>query len=85
MKMFYQIVSVITGERTSAFAGERGEVARIFKAEIEKRPSMADCLVLVLVDDATDKDWEFSKAPLMKVSTFVSEYAGEGVLVADKE
>lgn len=85
MKMFYQIVSALTGERTAAFSGDRGFVARLMRDEVEKHPSLGDCLVLVLVDDATDKEWEFSKAPLMKVSTFVSEYAADGVLVADKE
>ena len=77
MKLFIQIVDKDSGKRSPAFSGTREELA----SRLANAPEFFDTsYVLVLVDDATDAAWDFSTAPLMLVSSFVSQYATLGAI-----
>lgn len=75
MKCFFQLIETATGYRSSPVGFLRDEFANTLKKQLETNPALADDIVLVLVDDADATDWEFSTAPLMKVSTFVEHFA----------
>lgn len=71
MKCFFQLVSSVDGTRTPHASDSRQSFAdnlcKIF-------PDGSSHFVLVLVDDVKE-EWNFSTAPLVTVSTFISQYA----------
>lgn len=71
MKCFFQLIDKKNGTRSESVGCTRAEFARVL---IEKVPAkkLKQVFVLVLVDDANKKEWEFSRAPLMRGDTFVS-------------
>lgn len=76
MKCFFQLIDKQTGQRSPAVSSTRNE----FAATLQKNyPNHGDeAYVLVLVDSVqldVESEWNFSRAPLMTVSTFVKEYA----------
>ena len=77
VKCFVQVISAIDGRRSEAVGVERAAYARALKNALEVHPEMAEDLVLVLIDDVVaegETSWNFSTAPLMKVSTFVENF-----------
>lgn len=82
MKIFAQILSATTGERTTALGASREEMAAVLKRLIDEGQTeiTSDDYVLVLVDDCgpPDEKVRFSQAPLMRVSTFISNWFVEG-------
>lgn len=82
MKIFAQVLSATTGERTTALGASREDMAAVLKRLIDEGQTeiTLDDYVLVLVDDCgrLDEKVQFSQAPLMLVSTFITNWFVEG-------
>lgn len=81
MKCFYQVVSVVDGTRSDAFSLTPQAMAMSLRRLMNEVPECADDLVLVLVDDigSGHGEWGFSKAPMLKVSSFVELFSNTEV------
>ena len=79
MKAFFQLISVETGVRSPAFGCERTDAAKtLLQWCIGQGGQAADShYVLVLVEDLSDMDWQFSTAPLMTVRRFIENFSSE--------
>ena len=73
---FVQLLNTADGTRSPAFGGSRIEVATALLCWcIEQGAGVGDShMVIVLVDDATDSDWNFSTAPLLTVKNFIDQF-----------
>ena len=76
MKCFYQVVGALDGLRSDAFSLTPVGMAVSLRRLVEQAPECADDLVLVLGDDlgSSNGEWGFSKAPIIKVSTFIERF-----------
>lgn len=71
MICFIQLVDKNTGERSHAFSLPRSEIVD----KLEKSGlNLDDVMLLVLVEDANNNDWKFSRAPLMSFNTFKAHF-----------
>jgi len=76
MKCFFQLIDKKTGTRSPAVSSTRNEFAASLQKAYPHDPD--DAYVLVLVDNMqmdVESEWNFSRAPLMTVSTFVQHFA----------
>lgn len=74
MKCFFQLISRVNGVRSPVAGDDRQSFANNLR---ELFPEGSEDFVLVLVDDATASQWEFSRAPLMTINSFIKQFATE--------
>lgn len=74
MKMFFQLLSQETGVRSEAVGCSRDQAGAVLAQMLERESVKPSDYVLVLVDDVTDAEWNFSTAPLMSVANFIERY-----------